>query len=89
MADKNNNNRNVAISIISIFEDLLDENGITIPDKFRSGEEGSDEARIFGDTYYNLEDRITDLLNKHYGNPRKNDKYFINKYYGNPRKNDK
>lgn len=79
MAGKNNStekdtNRNVAISIISVFEDLLDENDITIPDKFRSEEEGSDEARIFGDTYYNLEDKITDLLNKYYDNPRKNDK---------------
>lgn len=79
MAGKNNStkkdtNRNVAISIISIFEDLLDENDITIPDKFRSGEEGSDEARIFGDTYYNLEDKITDLLNKYYDNPKKDDK---------------
>lgn len=79
MSGKNNKtkkdtNRDVAISIIDIFEDLLDENDITIPDEFRSGEKGSDEARIFGDTYYNLEDKITDLLNKYYDNPKKNDK---------------
>lgn len=76
MAGKNkkDTNRDVAISIIDIFEDLLDENDITIPDEFRSGEEGSDEARIFGDTYYDLENKITDLLNKYYDNPKKNDK---------------
>ena len=45
-----------ADDIIDIFEELLDRLDITLPDKWRDGEE--DEARIFGDTYYELENKI-------------------------------
>ena len=48
--------------IIDIFEELLDRLDITIPDKWREGEE--DEARIFGDTYYELENKIIERLKK-------------------------
>ena len=51
-----------ADDIIDIFEELLDRLDITIPDKWREGEE--DEARIFGDTYYELEDKIVERLKK-------------------------
>ena len=53
---------NTAADIIDIFEDLLDELDITLPDKWRDGEE--DEARIFGDTYYELENKIVERLKK-------------------------
>ena len=53
---------NTAADIIDIFEELLDRLDITIPDKWREGEE--DEARIFGDTYYELEDKIVERLKK-------------------------
>ena len=53
---------NVADDIIDIFEELLDELDITLPDKWREGEE--DEARIFGDTYYELENKIVERLRK-------------------------
>ena len=36
--------------------------GLTLPDKWREGEE--DEARIFGDTYYELENKIVERLRK-------------------------
>ena len=52
----------IADDIIDIFEELLDRLNITIPDKWREGEE--DEARIFGDTYYELEDKIAKRLRK-------------------------
>ena len=48
--------------IIDIFEELLDRLDITLPDKWREGEE--DEARIFGDTYYELENKIIERLKK-------------------------
>ena len=48
--------------IIDIFEELLDRLDITLPDKWREGEE--DEARIFGDTYYELENKIVERLRK-------------------------
>lgn len=51
-----------ADDIIDIFEELLDRLDITLPDKWREGEE--DEARIFGDTYYELENKIIERLRK-------------------------
>ena len=54
--------RSTADDIIDIFEELLDRLNITIPDKWREGEE--DEARIFGDTYYELENKIVERLRK-------------------------
>ena len=53
---------NTANDIIDIFEELLDRLDITLPDKWRQGEE--DEARIFGDTYYELEAKIIERLRK-------------------------
>ena len=53
---------NTAADIIDIFEELLDRFDITLPDKWREGEE--DEARIFGDTYYELENKIVERLRK-------------------------
>ena len=57
-----NNLIDTADDIIDIFEDLLDRLDITIPDEWREGEE--DEARIFGDTYYELENKIVERLRK-------------------------
>ena len=54
--------RSTADDIIDIFEELLDRLDITLPDKWREGEE--DEARIFGDTYYELENKIVERLKK-------------------------
>ena len=51
-----------ADDIIDIFEELLDRLDITLPDKWRDGEE--DEARIFGDTYYELENKIVERLKR-------------------------
>lgn len=56
------NLRNTADELIDIFEELLDRLDITLPDKWREGEE--DEARIFGDTYYELESKIVERLKK-------------------------
>ena len=51
---------NLAIKIIKEFEELLNKNDIKIPDKFREGDE--DEACIYGETYYKLEDKIKEIL---------------------------
>lgn len=60
----NNNDKltELACDIIDIFEELLDRLDITLPDKWREGEE--DEARIFGDIYYELENKIIERLRK-------------------------
>ena len=57
-----NNLIDTADDIIDIFEELLDRLDITLPDEWREGEE--DEARIFGDTYYKLENKIVERLKR-------------------------
>lgn len=57
-----NNLTDIADDIIDIFEELLDKFDITLPDKWREGEE--DEARIFGDIYYELESKIIERLER-------------------------
>lgn len=52
--------RNLSADICSVFEDLLDRFDITLPDKDREGDE--DEARIYGDTYSDMEDEVTGML---------------------------
>lgn len=54
--------RDTAVAIIDLFEDILDENNITIPDEYRQGD--PDEARIYGDTYYALENSIEIILER-------------------------
>ena len=55
--------RGLAIMILDIFEDMLDEKGIMIPDDDRTGDEG--EACLYGCTYGDLEEEITALLSKY------------------------
>lgn len=52
--------REISIKIISEFEDLLALHNIQIPSSEREGEES--EACIYGANYYNLEDKITEIL---------------------------
>lgn len=52
--------RGIAIMILDIFEGMLADKGIIIPDEDREGDE--DEACLYGSTYYELEDAITELL---------------------------
>ena len=53
---------NTAADIIDIFEELLDRLDITLPDKWRDGDE--DEARIFGDPSDELENKIVEIFRK-------------------------
>ena len=52
--------RTLADEILDLFESVLEENDISIPDEYRTGEET--EARLYGETYYWLEDQITELI---------------------------
>jgi hypothetical protein len=58
--DSMDKERQIAIKILAIIEQFLDDEDITIPDNDRTGAE--DEARLYGPNYYYLEDKITDLL---------------------------
>ena len=54
--------RNIAIDIIDILETALSEKNIFIPGEEREGSEN--EASIYGEVYYELEDCLTEILNK-------------------------
>lgn len=54
-------NRKIAIEIINKFEELLSKYNIKLPNEERTGDEN--EACIYGDDYYDLEDEIIELLN--------------------------
>ena len=53
----------MAIKILDEFEELLSRHEIKIPSKDR--EEKLEEACFYGSEYYELEDKITDLLKGH------------------------
>ncbi|MBQ7818586.1 MAG: hypothetical protein IJ341_02695 [Bacteroidales bacterium] len=52
--------RNISANICSLFEDVLDVHNLTVPDSERAGDES--EARLYGETYSDLEDSITTIL---------------------------
>jgi len=52
--------REIAIKIINEFEELLEYHEIDIKDEDREGQ--PEEARIYGKTYYRLEDTVIDIL---------------------------
>ena len=56
--------RGVAIRILDIFEEMLENKGISIPDEDRTGEES--EACLYGMTYADLENTIEELLSTYY-----------------------
>ena len=50
----------VVYGIIDISEEMLKEKGIYIPDQDRTGDE--EEACIFGQTYYEIEEKLKEFL---------------------------
>ena len=56
--------RGVAIRILDIFEEMLEDKGLSIPDEDRTGDES--EARLYVITYADLENAIEELLRAYY-----------------------
>lgn len=54
--------RQYAQSICELFECILDKHDITIPDPDLNSLDEDGAARIYGETYFNLEDQITDII---------------------------
>ena len=54
--------REYSIEIMELFEELLEKHNITIPDVDRTGDES--EARLYGCTYYDLEEEVVSILNE-------------------------
>lgn len=52
--------REYSVDIVELFEELLEAHDITIPDEDRTGDES--EARIYGATYSDLEDKVKHIL---------------------------
>ena len=55
--------REFAIAIIETVEELLDEKNIKVPSDDREGDES--ESSIYGSEFYELEEKITDLLKEY------------------------
>lgn len=55
--------RGLAVLILELFEKMLSEKEIVIPDEDRTGAE--EEANLFGMAYAVMEDQIADLLTHH------------------------
>lgn len=56
----NNRERQLAFEIVDLFDDLLDQHNIYVPDEDRTGAE--DEAPLYGCTYYDLVDEVAALI---------------------------
>lgn len=56
--------RPYAMEICELFEDLLDEHDITIPDEDDEQREPDNTARLYGMTYAKLEDEVVGMLCK-------------------------
>ena len=54
--------REYSVVIVELFEELLEKYNITIPDEDRTGDES--EARLYGCTYFDLEEDIVHVLNQ-------------------------
>ena len=61
--------RGVAIRILDIFEEMLENKGVSIPDEDRMGDES--EACLYGMTYAELENEISELLGRYYPSQEK------------------
>ena len=61
--------RGVAIRILDVFEEMLENKGISIPDEVRTGDES--EACLYGMTYADLENAIEELLSRYYPSQEK------------------
>lgn len=61
--------RGVAIRILDIIEEMLENKGIMIPDEDRTGDES--EACLYGRTYADLENAIEELLGRYYPSQEK------------------
>lgn len=64
MAGSIGKHRGIAIRILDIFEEMLENKGISIPDWDRTV--GKSEACLHGVTYVDLENEIAELLGRYY-----------------------
>ena len=61
--------RGVAIRILDVFEEMLENKGILLPDEGRTGDVS--EACLYGMTYADLENEIEELLGRYYPSQEK------------------
>lgn len=68
MSKSQENTKEMSMNIMDVFEEFLEEHGITIPcedeDEENERKEDKCSARIYGTKYYELESRIQGILEK-------------------------
>ena len=69
--------KNISVAICDLFETVLKEHDIYIPDEARTGDES--EACLYGTAYYDLEESITKVLVKLAEEIKSNPSIIINK----------
>lgn len=57
----------IAIKILETFEGMLEEKNITIPDEDDAQREADNRARLYGYTYFSLEEKIAQILSEELG----------------------
>ena len=62
--------RRIAIEILDEFEELLAAKDIKIPSNDRESD-GRNESSLYGTEYYDLEDKITDILKREFRKRRR------------------
>lgn len=83
--------REAAVHIMSVFEDFLDDKGITVPCESEGEEEDRAEdeisARLYGSEYYYLEDSVHDIIEYEMKHTILKNKLGSNKEKGNNHEN--
>lgn len=68
MSKSQENTKEMSMNIMDVFEEFLEEHGITIPcedeDEEKERKEDECSARVYGSEYYDLESRIQEILEK-------------------------
>ena len=70
--------REYSVDIVELFEDILEQYNIDIPDEDRTGDES--EARLYGMTYSNLEEDVVAILEDLVKNVKEHKDAEINSY---------
>ena len=70
--------RECSVDIVELFEDILEQYNIDIPDEDRTGDES--EARLYGMTYSNLEEDVVAILEDLVKNVKEHKDAEINSY---------
>lgn len=61
-ANKSSEIKNLACEIVDMFDDMLDQKDITVPDEDDDQKDADNSARLYGMTYWTLVDQVQEML---------------------------